>query len=465
MFWTGIGMWLRQPEPQVPYAQLLAQCVRQRFDPIECERRLAESVHKLELDEFLDPTSIRNGGFIATRRLLFDAFARNRPWYWSARRRNAPASFSLKLNENEIGTVAELISLGATCRDAKTFRRIAEPLIDNELLHLLCEAPDRRSFGTWSRIHEPGIYRREHACLALHSGRTTLVVDPQALNAGYTTNDLRYPEDGMIGHTDGILLTHVHSDHWHSPSMFYYATSENCRIIVPCVPKPSLLSPEDPASILRLARRKVETPDWFSTVSIGDFEVDILPFYGEQPTTTLAPYESKFRNWGNCYRINCSDFSVLLLADSGSDHAGNMQDVIAKSVDRRGPVDAVLSVAANFPEVINRGLPHYFLAVRFSVAAAAFSSSNQKSMTLGPAGLAAVCSIANARFLLPYALGFRGIGKDPTSNEAAGCSESQLIAQLEAEFQARNVRTSVLSWRPGDVAVFRDRKLTLRQSH
>lgn len=136
---------------------------------------------------------------------------------------------------------------------------------------------------------------------------------------------------------------------------------------------------------------------------------------------------------------------------------GSAVEMVADSRKKRGPVDVLLSCCASFPEAINFGLPHYAFTLPFGQLQAVVGGPRQ-SITLGVDGVAAACEAAEARYFLPYAHGFRGLGEDPSSPEA-GLSESEMLAQLRPRLGA----TSTHAWRPDAMASFAAGTMTVRE--
>src|SRR5262249_45019335 len=150
---------------------------------------------------------------------------------------------------------------------------------------------------------------------------------------GWTTNFGRSPGERVHLAVDGVFITHLHGDHWSLPSIMRSAPAADTPVVVPRVPAPSLLTTQDPIHSLRLTGQRVESRAWSSKVTVGDIEVDVLPFYGEQPVRDAPGLESPLRNWGNCYRFNAPEFSLLILVDSGVDWGGTMVEVIRRSTE------------------------------------------------------------------------------------------------------------------------------------
>jgi hypothetical protein len=119
-------------------------------------------------------------------------------------------------------------------------------------------------------------------------------------------------------------------------------------------------------------------------------------------------------------------------------------------------VDVVLSCALPFSEAINDGLPHYQLTLPFALLRDVFQQQRRgqgASITLGASGVAEVCRVARARYFLPYAHGFAGLGVAPPN-------EDEAMRLLSAELLGSSI--SVERWQPGDYAVFRGGRLHVR---
>jgi hypothetical protein len=63
--------------------------------------------------------------------------------------------------------------------------------------------------------------------------------------------------------------------------------------------------------------------------------------------------------------------------------------------------------------------------------------------------------VSGARWFLPYAHGFSGLGRDPVSEEGR-LSESAAVAAVRAALVSRGVGTQVIEWLPGDALRWRD---------
>jgi hypothetical protein len=146
-----------------------------------------------------------------------------------------------------------------------------------------------------------------------------------------------------------------------------------------------------------------------------------------------------------------------MLADSGSDPLGDAIEMLERMYSMRGPTDVLLSCCLEFPEALNPGLPDYLLTLPFGRLRQIYEERKRgvsKSITLGINGVVEACRASRARYFLPYAHGFSGIGCDPIDGEGQQKSEQALMLALRQQLEAEGVSTEVLAWRPGDAASF-----------
>lgn len=464
MLFSGSSAVVLKPMwPSIPFNQLLEQWVDARFEPGECRRRLERlmEARKLSPDLFI-PEEIERGGVAATQALLFEAYSKPaREWMLQAQvRRGAEVLRSgLRLPVESVAWMAQLIRSAASASDARDLRDAAATHLPSRFAQVfgscLEPAEDEASYGAWPAVDAPGIYRREHASLVIRSRTTTLLLDPQVLNIGESTHFSRYPRESAPLELDALLITHQHEDHWFLPSILRHVTRPDLPIIVPQVARPNLLTPEDYSASLRQMGLNALAPAWGSTLRVGDIDIDVLPFYGEQPTVDAPGPAEGLRTWGNCYRFTTPDFSVLVLVDSGVDPLGNMVEAVRESTQRRGPVDVVLSNFRSFPEVLNFGLPHYALVLPFERLRAVHAQherGHKQSMTLGEEGVASASVAAQARYVLPYAHMFQGLGMN---------ADAELVESVRSRLRQRGSPAEVLDWNPGDVARFEGGQLRL----
>jgi hypothetical protein len=201
---------------------------------------------------------------------------------------------------------------------------------------------------------------------------------------------------------------------------------------------------------------------------VGDIDLDVLPFFGEQPTRDAPGPDAAIRNWGNCYRFNTEDFSAIVLVDSGADPLGSMVDVVRSSVESRGPVDVVLSCLREFESPFFGGLTMEWATLPFARLQqlhAQLTSRSLPSTTAGAEGTAELCEAAGARYYLPYANGFSGPGA-PISDVGWGAgepSEAALVTKVSASLARRKAKTAARNWNPGDSVSLGRRALRLRR--
>jgi L-ascorbate metabolism protein UlaG (beta-lactamase superfamily) len=436
----------------LPSSHLLNSWRAQSFEPLAC-RRILESLlqERPDLRGLLSPDAITRGEVVATNALLFGVFSSIKSWSWIVA--TAAGKFVCELEDEMVADIAQML------RDASQGDGPidVDEELPEELSRVLAGGYHKEPpHGQWPTPREPGIYRREHASLLLCSGSTRLLFDPQRNSYDWTTNFQKYPSD-VDWSVDGLLLTHIHNDHWSLASILM-AMNEETPVIVPPVPRASLLCDVNPGQALAMVNQKYLAPSWGETLQIGDFTIDVLPFYGEQPSATHPTPHPDLRNWGSCYRVQCPAFSALLLVDSGSDPLGAALSVAEMSA-KNGPVDVVLSCALGFPEVINDGLPHYILSLPFSYVRETFLAQQRghvKHMTMGTRGLAEVCEAAKAKYYLPYAHGFSGMHQIPQNEDVVMRALSQELGHIKA-------RTQSVDWLPGDFATFHQGQITIHR--
>ena len=459
---SGVGIHLAPARPLSPAAHVLARWEAAAFEPRACRAGLEAFIAEHAVPaEWFAPAEIERGGMPATDALLFGAWEAPSPeWTWDVVAGERVLETSL--GAEDAGAVAEAIASLSAVRSVEELRARCGALFDDDVLELLGEAlGEDAPFGAWPRLDAPGVYRREHASVVIRSATTSLVGDPPGLAAAWTTAHGRGPVELDACAVDGVLLTHTHGDHWHLPSVLRYPRA---RMVVPRVPRRNLLAQQDPVAELRAVGRRAEAPAWDELVRLGDFTIEVLPFYGEQPTRFAPGAAAGLRNWGNCYRVECPLFSVMLLADSGVDPQGNVVEAIARSAGARGPVDAVLSCCFRFPEAIHPGLPDYVLALPFDRLRAIHADrlrGHTASITAGPTGVAAACAAAGARWMLPYAHGYAGLGRPAGGEESAG-HEAEATASVRAALGALGASTTVVDWNPGDRVAFDGGTLAVR---
>jgi L-ascorbate metabolism protein UlaG (beta-lactamase superfamily) len=311
----------------------------------------------------------------------------------------------------------------------------------------------------------PGVYRREHASLVIRSRTTSILVDPIAPFAELP-NLARAPVDESTH--DAVAITHGHSDHWCPPTILQRVAYPDIPVIVPRVPRSNVLTRPEFKRELQLLGQRVLDPPWNTEVTIGDIVIDILPFFGEQPTKDIALPVRDVRSWGNCYRFNTPDFSTLLLVDCGEDPEGSVVDVCRRSFLRRGPVDLVLACMREFASPFFTGLAQYWAAVPLGSLKELFERLERgdlPSTTAGTEGIARAVEASRARHFAPYANGFEGAGA-PICDIGWGegePSEAEVSQTLRTHLDRTGHAAQVIRWNPGDAIEFSKREARVRR--
>ena len=449
--------------PRVPFGRLLMSWMKADFEPEACARILEKAIAERGLAPGdLDPEALLRG-----ERLVSDAilFPKLNAWNLGLQRTMPDRPWAgFPLQDAQVPVIAELLRWAFWTEDQETLRkrlRFAEssPEFTNFFRNGEAAAP------VWPDPTGPGIYRREHASLLIRSATTTLILDPIQQVRTLPQMDA-VPNSSSRPQWDGIVITHSHSDHWHVPSILYHAHQADVPVIVPSVPRPSLLTPERFSDSLRaIGQRAIET-EWNTTIKIGDIEIDILPFYGEQPTRTAPGAGPDLRSWGNCYRFTTPQFSAVVLVDAGADPDGDMLEVVRQSTAKRGRPDVLLSCCRKFDSPFFGGLTKYWAVLPFRRLGELYQQYRAGELpptTAGPEGAAAICEASGAPYFLPYANGFEGLGQPITDvgwgqNEP---SENETLDLIRARLVERGSKCAPVAWVPGDRATFLDGKLRI----
>jgi L-ascorbate metabolism protein UlaG (beta-lactamase superfamily) len=419
------------------FTDLFHRWYRLGFEPNRCRTALERMLVEHDLGAYFDPSGVSRGDHFVTDRLLRDPCDYD-TWRFGA---NFDGRSAACLTDGAgAGDLGQLVLAWASADPefeglwSDVFGSQSPPARDREVRH-----------GVWPDRRAPELVRREHASVLLDSGQTRVLTDPQCFERSFTTDAGRYPVDPTRHVVDAICITHSHRDHFSLASIIGYCHRDT-KVIVPPVDSPNLLA-LDMRRCCELVGLDVVAPRWGEVVRIGDIDIEILPFYGEQPTRRSRTTPAGVRNCGSCYRFNLPTFSAAVLADSGEDPEGVVYAALRGSVSRFGPIDVVLSCFAEFPEIINPGLVHYMVTQPFSLLQRTYDErargGSQESITFGASGVAQVCRAAQASTLLPYAHGFAGVGTAPLH-------ERQHLARVAEALGTGDVATRLGSWLPGD---------------
>ena len=301
-------------------------------------------------------------------------------------------------------------------------------------------------------VETSGVFRLQHAALLYRTKTTGILVDPQ-LHSNYGLANLKQDITRAMleGFVDAILISHIHYDHWNLPTLMQFAPE--IPIIVPKVPRGSITCEDMKARLEGLGFDHVIAVDWYAEpIVIGDIEINVLPFYGEQPLVPEynQPKHPDLRNWGNTYLIRTPDYTSWFLIDAGNDPMGSMRDVAEYVRQKFGIVYQVLS---NFLSLsynsIGTDLSSWGADIVGNLLSnpQIFSVTNKTDgfhlATLGAKGVAEICSIVGAKACLPYAHSWAELGQYTGSDES-------LIKDVIAELEKVGCSTQVIPWKIGD---------------
>lgn len=460
IFDRTVGLFLQPMRHSIPYREILQAWLAARFDPAACRRALEEIIGSRRLPPSLFvPSAIERGGMVATEELLTRSYEEANRFGFVVMRGSERAYLRI-LPREEVPSLGELLRAATQGDDAAEVRRRFAGHADDALLDVLCARTKVPAVAPlpWPEARVPGIYRREHASLLVRSRETSVLFDPLCLALGYFPKTLGLaPTNRAVDHIGAIAITHTHDDHWHLPSVLRWAERADVPVIVPQVPTLSILAPEEPAEMLGLVGQRAIAEPWGAEVRVGDITIDVLPFFGEQPTRLPPGPRAELRNWGNCYRVQTPDFSALVLVDTGADPAGDMLDVVAESARRRGPVDVVLSCVQEFPSPFFGGVATECLTLPFARLRELYEDlvgGRLPSTTAGPSGIVQLCRRNGARHFLPYANGFVHVGRDAGIDWGSGPPEAAVVTFIDEQLREKSVPTRAIGWNAGDAAVF-----------
>jgi len=440
------------PQLTMPVHELIQRFVQLGLDPSKCRAFVEQLVKagRLRADDFhLD--AFDDGGLVLSEQALYFDVGE-----WTFTAGTSEGFVSSRLEPDQLEAAADIVRIAAHGDDLDELREACDFLDDDVFARMT-----RKDEGAprWPLADRPGIYRREHASLLVRSRTSAVLLDPLFMHTMGMKPLRRAPSAVGSDVLDAIAITHSHGDHWHLPSILAAAPSADTTVIVPRVPRRSLLTSHVFDEELALVGQRRHVAEWHSTMTVGDIRIDVLPFYGEQPCAEPPGPPPGLRSFGNCYRFETPDFSAIALVDSGRDPDGDLVDVVRRSSELRGPPDVVLACMRNFPSPFFGGLGHYWAALPFARLRELFDQFRRGTLpftTAGTEGLVDVCAASGARYFLPYADGFEAVGA-PISDIGWGMrepAEAERIAVLERRLREAGLHAEARTWNPGDRACF-----------
>jgi len=450
IFRDEVGIALHRQTEWVPHMQLLHAFRGARFEPGPCRAALDEMFAHGLARELFSPTAFEDDGLIVSDRAIYPSAGDLALTFVARSPGGAPLALPIPLADDDIAPAVEMLRLGFRGRSAAQFRAEYADLGARFLERITAADPPPRR--RWAHPRRPGIYRREHAALVFRSETTTIAIDPMAR---HTAMPNLWSMPAATDPLDAILISHSHTDHWNPVAIIERAIDPATRVVVPAVPRRSVLTVPDMVCDLRALGLRAEAPRWGDALRVGDIAIDVLPFYGEQPTRDDRFGPPDLRSYGNCYRIETPQLSALVLIDAGTDPAGDMLAVAEASRRLRGPVDVVLACLREFASPFFGGLWMYWSVLPLGLLRDLFArhqAGRLPSTTAGPSGIAAICGAAGARTFLPYAHGYQGEFL-PISDAGWGegePSEAHLLSALARELAAVGADTEIMAWDVGD---------------
>lgn len=179
-----------------------------------------------------------------------------------------------------------------------------------------------------------------HNMVAVRSSDRCVVVDPWFFPRARRYGSYQPIQPSELGHVSAALITHSHPDHFDPGALLMLGRTT--PVIVPRVPRESLLALDMKARLVELGFTAVRELDWWKSTVVGDFRITAVPFHGEQPTSGKRLYP-EVRNCGNCYLVRTPRLSCAFVADSGTDGEGSVEDVALEAFGRYGPIDVLFT--------------------------------------------------------------------------------------------------------------------------
>lgn len=356
------------------------------------------------------------------------------------------------LTEEDVHAIANCLEvLSKATKNSDVVRDLPYP----EFVETLADIEvfvDNSSETAWNfSSRSPGIFRLQHASFLLQTDKARVLIDPHFVSinsSDLNLASLMIPHKFNKQDINAVIISHSHSDHYDLPSLMMMP--RDTLMIVPKVPRSSLLAPSFSNELRDLGFKNVIEQEWYrSPVIVEDIEIHAFPFYGEQPLRYEHPRHPMLRNWGNSYAFLTPNFSAWCLIDSGADADGSMVEVAEEVKKKFGGMDVVLANLHDFFVGVKRCNPFYTTGAGeywLSLTAdqiARFPELCQHQITLGTKGVAEICAIVGAKTFLPYAHAWSNLGTVPDD-------EPYLLNKFYSEPVLINRNIHIENWRIGD---------------
>jgi len=313
-----------------------------------------------------------------------------------------------------------------------------------------------------------------HATAAFGRGPRVLVdpfVFPKSADDLASYQPLRIADLSPIDH---VMVTHSHPDHFDPATLLWLGA--DVPIVVPHVERESLLSVDMGRRLEELGFRRVRRVRPGDVVETAEGHVDVLPFFGEQPTTgdVLHP---DVRNVGCTYVLATlgGAHRTWVVADSGRDRDGDVRDLAGEVGARWGGIDLLLGGYRGFAIY-----PIHYLfssVARFLLFVPRRQWATRQQCMNDASALLDTAEQCNARAVLPYADGGApwhwriGLGPRLDGHEGAATHPS-VDPPPDVVADAARERSSSLEGpipspvpvvivRPGEALSFEDRGLRI----
>lgn len=325
---------------------------------------------------------------------------------------------------------------------------------------LYAELADRKWLeqrSTPVRAAPHSIRRFQHACLEFRGAGGSILVDPHFQSA-YGSGDGSVLRPASVGKPDAILISHGHGDHFDLTTLMQFP--RDTPIVVPRVPRGSMLSGDDAALLRAMGFSRVYDPPWFSSLAFGDQRVEVLPFYGEQPWRWDEPADPALRNWGNTYLIRAPRHTTWVVIDAGFEHAQSCVELAAQIREEYGPPDLMLSTLRTFhwfPRAITGDGRYWWALSKQQMRAARQWNTTREPLTLGPLGVARALAAGGIGHYAPYAHLWAPPGTPVGTGEAHTPFERDMAAEVKRHVASAGAAARVLDWNVGDSLAFRAR--------